>query len=124
MKSVRILIADDHELIRKGLAATLNEVAGWSVVGEAENGRRAVELAQSLEPDVVILDMTMPELNGEETFRELRSVRADIPVILSSGYNELEATRRFTAKGLAAFLPKPFTPEDLVRCIRAALAKP
>jgi DNA-binding NtrC family response regulator len=58
-------------------------------------------------------------MNGEETFREIRRVRADTPVILTSGYSEIEATRRFTAKGLAGFLEKPFTPSDLA----AKLAK-
>ncbi len=75
MKTVRILIADDHELIRKGIASTLAEVPGWTVVGQAENGRQAVELAQSLRPDVVILDMTMPELNGLEATRQILANR-------------------------------------------------
>ena len=81
---------------------------------------------RAAETRFVVLDMTMPELSGEETFRELRGIRPDVPVILSSGYNEIEATRKVAAKGFAAFLPKPFTPDDLVRCIRAALepAKP
>lgn len=57
--------------------------------------------------------MTMPEMGGEETFRELRRVREDVAVILTSGYNEIEATRRFLTKGLAGFLQKPFTPHEL-----------
>ena len=64
----------------------------------------------------------MPELSGEETLSELRRLRPDVPVILSSGYNEVEATRKVTAKGFAAFLPKPFTPDELAQCIRAALS--
>ncbi|HTA90879.1 MAG TPA: response regulator, partial [Polyangiaceae bacterium] len=70
---------------------------------------------------IVILDMTMPEMNGEETFREIRRVRSDVPVILTSGYNEIEATRRFTAKGLAGFLQKPFTPKELTQKLALAL---
>ena len=61
------------------------------------------------------------EMNGEETFREIRRVRADVPVILTSGYNEIEATRRFTAKGLAGFLQKPFTPKELGQKLSLAL---
>jgi len=60
MNSVRILIADDHELFRRGLAAELTQVPGWVVAGEASNGRDAVELAAALKPDLVVLDLTMP----------------------------------------------------------------
>ena len=67
-------------------------------------------LAKGNRPNLILLDLTMPEMNGEETFRAIRGVRADVPVILTSGYNEMEATRQFTGKGLAGFLEKPFTP--------------
>ncbi len=68
---VRILIADDHELIRRGIAGMLADVQGWDIVAEARNGREAVELAQSSNPDIAILDMTMPELNGLEATRQI-----------------------------------------------------
>src|SRR5262245_44791523 len=70
-ESVRILIADDHELLRRGLVATLADVPGWTVVGEAANGRQAVEMSAALQPDLVILDVTMPELNGLEATRQI-----------------------------------------------------
>jgi FixJ family two-component response regulator len=73
---------------------------------------------------LVIVDMTMPKMNGEETFRALRRIRDDVPVILTSGYNEIEATRGFTSKGLAGFLEKPFTPTDLARKLIAVLEPP
>jgi CheY-like chemotaxis protein len=87
---------------------------GFEVI-EAVNGREgaAVFATRAAEIAVVILDMTMPEMGGEETFRELRRFRQDVTVLLTSGYNEIEATRRFTAKGLAGFLQKPFTPTEL-----------
>jgi FixJ family two-component response regulator len=71
----------------------------------------------------VLLDMTMPEMGGEDAFRELRTLKADVPVILMSGYNEIEATRRFTSKGLAGFLQKPFTPDELGEKLRLALER-
>jgi two-component system cell cycle sensor histidine kinase/response regulator CckA len=116
-----VLVVDDDAGVRLVLKHLL-EFFGFDVV-DAADGRLGVEAyrARMAEVKLVILDMTMPELSGEETFRELRNLRADVPVILSSGYNEVEATRRFCAKGLAAFLPKPFTPDDLARCIRAAV---
>ena len=116
------LVIDDDFGVRLVLRHML-EHFGFQVL-EATDGRKGVEAFGQRAADVkfVLLDMTMPELSGEETFRELREIRSDVPVILSSGYNEVEATRRFSAKGLAAFLPKPFTADDLARCIRAALA--
>jgi CheY-like chemotaxis protein len=116
-----VLVIDDDAGVRLVLKHLL-EFFGFEVL-EAADGRLGVTAygARMADVKLVILDMTMPELSGEETFRELRQLRADVPVILSSGYNEVEATRRFCAKGLAAFLPKPFTPDDLARCIRAAL---
>ncbi len=72
--------------------------------------------------DAVVLDMTMPNLNGEETFRRLRRLRPSLPVLLSSGYNEQEATSRFTGKGLAGFLQKPYRAQDLIEHVKRALA--
>jgi CheY-like chemotaxis protein len=93
-------------------------------VVEAPDGRRGLEVFDQRASELVLIfvDMTMPEMNGEETFREIRQ-RTSLPVILMSGYNEIEATRRFTAKGLAGFLPKPFTPEELVERLRATLGE-
>ncbi len=120
------VVVDDDAGVRRVLRHLL-EYFGFEVV-EASDGRMGVDAfaRRAAETRFVVLDMTMPELSGEETFRELRGIRPDVPVILSSGYNEIEATRKVAAKGFAAFLPKPFTPDDLVRCIRAALepAKP
>jgi CheY-like chemotaxis protein len=113
-------VIDDDQGVREA-ASRLLEHFGFRVVS-AVNGRHGVEVFQQHEAEVVLvlLDMTMPEMNGEETFREIRWIRADVPVILSSGYNEIEATRRFTSKGLAGFLQKPFTPKEL--CQKLALA--
>jgi DNA-binding NarL/FixJ family response regulator len=79
---LRILLADDHDLTRAGLRYLLEKQKDWSVCGEAANGRAAVELAEELKPDVVILDMSMPELNGVEATRQIlkKSPRAKIPI--------------------------------------------
>jgi CheY-like chemotaxis protein len=71
--------------------------------------------------DVVLLDMTMPVMSGEETLRELRNIRPDIKVILSSGFNEVEAIRRFTGKGLAGFVQKPYTSARLAEAVQSVL---
>ncbi len=115
------LVIDDDDGVRRVLRHML-EFFGYTVI-EAANGRRGIDVfgEHAAEVKFVILDMTMPDVSGEETFRALMGVRADVRVILSSGYDEAEASRRFGTEGLAAFLPKPFTPDDLSRCIRAAL---
>jgi two-component system, cell cycle sensor histidine kinase and response regulator CckA len=117
------LIIDDDAGVRAA-ARRLFEAFGFKTV-EAENGRLGAELfsRRAAEITVVLLDMTMPDMTGEETFDELRRVGTDVPVILTSGYSEVEATSRFTAKGLAGFLQKPFGPADLAATLRAALGR-
>ena len=116
-----VLVADDEEIVRRTAQATL-ERFGYQVV-IAEDGRQCVEALRRLrdQVDVVLLDMTMPVMSGEETFQELRSIRPDIKILLSSGYNEMEATRRFTGKGLAGFVQKPYTSARLAEAVRSAL---
>jgi DNA-binding NarL/FixJ family response regulator len=71
MKSVRILIADDHELFRRGIAAELTQVPGWVVAADAANGRDAAAMAAEIKPDIIVLDLTMPELNGLDAARKI-----------------------------------------------------
>jgi PAS domain S-box-containing protein len=115
------LLVDDDAGVR-GAARRMFELLGFRVL-EAANGRQGAEIFErhAREIRVVLLDMTMPEMGGEETFRELRRIREDVAVILTSGYNEIEATRRFVTKGLAGFLQKPFTPDELALKVAAAL---
>ncbi|MGH7271832.1 MAG: response regulator, partial [Polyangiaceae bacterium] len=117
-----VLVIDDDAGVRRSVGRLL-EFFGFDVI-EAPDGRAGVAAFEQHVSTLrlVILDMTMPVMNGEETFRELRRIRSDVPVVLSSGYNEIEATRRFVAKGLAGFLQKPFALKDLARCVAAALA--
>jgi CheY-like chemotaxis protein len=71
----------------------------------------------------IVLDLTMPRMDGEEAFRELRRIRTDIPVILSSGYSEHDVVQRFAGKGIAGFVPKPYTPANLQSVLKQALGK-
>jgi PAS domain S-box-containing protein len=114
-----VLVIDDDAGVRRTVCRMLSFL-GFSAM-QAADGREGLETFSRHVSEIVlvILDMTMPKMNGEETFREIRRIRADTPVILTSGYSEIEATRRFTSKGLAGFLEKPFTPSDLA----AKLAK-
>ena len=109
-----VMVVDDDEAIRIFATEALRD-AGFYVVS-AVDGADAVEQFRHLGPriDAVLLDMTMPRMNGEEAFRELRRMRPEVPVMLSSGYNEQDATSRFAGKGLAGFLQKPYRATDLV----------
>ncbi len=116
-----LLVVDDEEMIRD-TARMILEAVGFEVALAAD-GREAVEIfrARSEEIRAVLLDMTMPHMGGEETFTELRRIRGDVRVILSSGYNEQEATNRFAGKGLAGFIQKPYPPQNLVELLRGIL---
>lgn len=109
-----VLVVDDEPTVRV-VAKRILEQQGFEVI-VAKDGQEGVDLfAQNAEKvALVLLDMTMPKLSGEEAYREIRRVRSDVPVVLSSGYNEQDATERFAGKGLAAFLQKPYSPTDLL----------
>ena len=118
-----ILIVDDEPSVRAVTRALLRR-RGFEV-DEAATGDEAITMVRQ-QPDrfrLVLLDLTMPGLNGEETFRELRNASPALKVILMSGYNEQEVTRLFVGRGLAAFLQKPFRVEELDRAIRVVLGE-
>jgi CheY-like chemotaxis protein len=117
------LVIDDDSGVRD-TARRMLEKFGFEVI-EAEDGQAGAAAFQANADRLrfVLLDMTMPKMNGEETLRAIHQVRTDVPVILTSGYNEAEATRRFVSRGLAGFLEKPFTPADLARKVAAALTR-
>ena len=116
-----MLIIDDEELVRSAAQATLSKY-GYRVL-TAENGQVGVDLLRRFvgQVDVVLLDMTMPVMSGEETLRHIRRIRIDMPVILSSGFHQSEAVRRFTKGGLAGFIQKPYTSTSLAEVVKAAM---
>jgi len=123
-KNELVMVIDDEEIIRR-TAKSMLERFGYTVV-VAENGKEGIELFQVLAEKVtaVLLDMTMPIMNGEEAFSQLKAIKPDVKVILSSGYNEVEAVRRFTGKGLAGFIQKPYSSIALAEKLRAVLEAP
>jgi two-component system, cell cycle sensor histidine kinase and response regulator CckA len=116
-----VLVVDDEPAVRV-VAKRVLEQQGFSVI-TANDGQEGVEIfaPRAEEIVLVILDMTMPRLNGEEAYREMRRLKPDIAVVLSSGYNEQDATERFAGKGLAGFLQKPYSPADLLAKVREIL---
>jgi PAS domain S-box-containing protein len=118
--SGRVLLVDDEETIR-GIGAEMLMALGFSSV-TANDGLEAVEIFKS-NPDIsfVILDLTMPHMDGEQCFRELQKLNPDVKVIISSGYNEQEVTQKFIGKGLAGFIQKPYRLSMLREVIRKLL---
>jgi DNA-binding NarL/FixJ family response regulator len=121
MNSVRILIADDHELFRRGLAAELTQVPGWVVAGEAANGRDAVELAATLKPDLVVLDLTMPELNGLEAARKIISVNPAARVLILTAHESEQLVREVLSAGAQGYVLKSDAGRILIAALQALL---
>lgn len=117
-----VLVVDDEAVVRQTAKAALQRY-GY-VVLSAEDGQSAVDMYREMADriTVVLLDMTMPGLSGEETLRLLQSIRPDVRVVLTSGYNQSEAVRRFTGKRLAGFIQKPYTAAQLAERIKSAVA--
>jgi two-component system cell cycle sensor histidine kinase/response regulator CckA len=118
-----ILLADDEETIRS-LGRRMLQAMGFQVIVAAD-GREAIDKFSAARDkiDLVILDLTMPHFDGESCFRELRQIKPGVRVILSSGYNEQDIVNRFAGKGLAGFVQKPYTTDELMAKIREVLGK-
>jgi two-component system cell cycle sensor histidine kinase/response regulator CckA len=118
-----VLVVDDEEAVR-AVAAQALALIGVDVI-QAPDGEQALRRFRE-RPDVglVLLDLNMPKMGGEETFRQLRAIRPEVRVILMSGYNEQEVVHRFAGKGLAGFLQKPWSPRRLIEVVSAELSPP
>jgi len=116
---LRILIADDHELVRRGARALLNARNGWSVVGEAANGREAVEKAIKLRPDVAVVDISMPELDGVEVVRQIREAVPDAKVLVLTMHESGQMVRHALEAGARGYLLKSDLSDCLTKAVRA-----
>ena len=116
---LRILLADDHDIVRRGLKDLLEQHVGWQVCAEASNGREAVELALQLHPDIVVMDVAMPELNGIEATRRLVAANAHAKVIALSMHKDSVYVREILRAGARGYLLKDSGAGDLVTAIRA-----
>jgi two-component system response regulator NreC len=119
MSKIRILLADDHTVVREGLRAALDREAKYEVVGEVEDGRQAVELAASLVPDVVVMDIAMPNLNGIEATRQIVAKQPAVSVIILSMHSDETYVMRALKAGARAYLLKDSAFIDLVHAIES-----
>ena len=121
MTPARILIADDHELLRRGLVAELSQVPGWVVVAEVANGRAAVASAAELKPDLVVLDLTMPELNGLEAARRILTADPDTRVLILTAHESEQLVREVLSVGARGYVLKSDAGRILVVALQALL---
>jgi DNA-binding NarL/FixJ family response regulator len=117
--TVKILIVDDHTIVRQGLRALLEAQTGFQVVGEAENGRDAVKKAQELTPDVVIMDVAMPILNGLEATRQIKRLLPDTKVLALTMYNDEEYVFQILKSGASGYLIKETAANELITAIQS-----
>ena len=117
--AVRVLLVEDHTLVREGLRVLLQSSGGLEIVGEAANGRQAVELAEKLRPGVVVMDIAMPVLNGFEATRQILELAPATRVLVLSAHGEDEYVQRMAAAGAVGYVLKHASGEELVRAVRA-----
>jgi DNA-binding NarL/FixJ family response regulator len=116
---LRILLADDHDVVRRGLKELLEERPGWTVCAEAANGRQAVELALEHRPHVAVIDLTMPELNGLEATRRIREAVPETEVLVFTMHDSEELVRNVLAAGARGYLLKSDAARQLVPALES-----
>ncbi len=119
MKQIRILLADDHTIMRNGLRLLLERQPGFQVIGEAADGRETVEMTETLRPDVVVLDIAMPNLNGIEAARQIAAKLPGIAVVILSMHSDESYVLRALKAGARAYLLKDSAESDLISAIKA-----
>ena len=120
MKKLRILLADDHKMLREGLRVLLDSQPGMQVVGEAANGKEVLDKAGELKPDVVVMDLSMPELNGLQATELLKTRHPDIKVVVLTAHEDESYLSQLCKAGAAGYVLKRSAGDQLVQAIRMA----
>jgi DNA-binding NarL/FixJ family response regulator len=121
-RTIRVVIVDDHRLVRQGLEAVLASAADVAVVGQATDGRGAVEVIADTEPDVVLMDLQLPELSGLEATREILAARPDTAVLVLTMFEDDDTVHAAIAAGAVGYLLKGADGEDILAAVRSAAA--
>jgi DNA-binding NarL/FixJ family response regulator len=120
MQKIRVILADDHTVVRQGLRALLVAEGDIDIVGEADNGRQAVQITRKLVPDVAVVDIAMPQLNGLEATRQITRTVPSTKVLILSSYSDDEYVQQLTEAGAAGYLIKQTAANELLKAIREA----
>ena len=115
---IRVMVVDDHAIVRKGLRAFLAEIDGVEVVGDAGSGREAIQLVESLSPDVILMDLKMPEMDGVQTIQQIASQNQEVRIVVSTGIGSEEKIFMALQVGAHNYLMKDSLPEYLVHKIK------
>ncbi len=118
MRKIKVLLADDHVVVRQGLRALLAAEGDIDIVGEADNGRQAVQMVKKLEPDVAVVDVAMPLLNGLEATRQIMESVPTTKVLVLSSYSDDEYVQQLTGAGAAGYLGKQTAANELLKAVR------
>lgn len=119
METTRIVLADDHAVVRAGIRHILQRAPGIEVMGEASNGVEAIRLVNKLAPDVLLLDIEMPVLNGIEVVRKLHAARSPVRILVLSAYDDNQYVTEMLNNGVAGYLTKDEAPESIVEAIHS-----
>lgn len=122
MSPIRLLLVDDQDIVRAGLRSLLERHPDMEVVGEAAGGREAIALAQKLQPDVVLMDITMPDTNGAEATRRIKEIAPEVHVLALTIHEDEAYFFEMLNAGACGYIPKRASPDDLLAAIRVAAA--
>ena len=123
MTTARILVVDDHDIVRQGVCALVTSQADWEVCGEARSGREAIRMAAELRPDVVIMDLLMPDLNGLDAARQIKKHLPTVETLILSGHEDSELIQSVFDAGIRAYIFKSEARTHLVPAVTALLAR-
>ncbi|MGW8272677.1 MAG: response regulator, partial [Thermodesulfovibrionales bacterium] len=119
MQGTRVLIADDHTLVREGIIAMLSRFEDIEVVGEASNGKEAIEKVRDLRPDIILMDISMPVLGGLEATLEIKKSHPEVKILVLTQYDDKEYVSRFLKAGVSGYILKKALGMELLTAIRA-----
>jgi DNA-binding NarL/FixJ family response regulator len=123
MSAARILVVDDHDIVRQGVCALVTSQPDWEICGEARSGREAISMAADLKPDVIIMDLLMPDLNGLDAARQIKKHLPSVEVLVLSGHEDSDLIQSVFDAGIRAYIFKSQARTHLVPAVTALLAR-